>query len=83
MASFKRYYRENIAKQLRKYRLLANLTQEKLSTLINKNEKFIGHIERCEREISNRALIDVLLVLKIQPSLFFQFDKPFNFNEDS
>ena len=79
MSSFKEYYCKNIAKQIRKYRIAANMTQEYLSALIGKNEKFIGHIERCEREISNRALIDVMFALKVQPTSFFQFDESYDF----
>ena len=41
-----------IGKNVRKYRLEANISQEKLSEILEVNSKFIGHVERFERFIS-------------------------------
>lgn len=56
MSSFEDYYYKNIAEQIRKYRLKNGLTQEELSDMLSKNLKYIGHIERCERKISNTVV---------------------------
>lgn len=35
-----------IGKNIKKYRLLRDLSQERLSELLEVNSKFIGHVER-------------------------------------
>ena len=50
---------KTIGKNLKKYRLKANLSQEKLSEILNVNSKFIGHVERFERYISLKKLIEI------------------------
>lgn len=77
MSSFTKYFYDNIAKQIRKYRLERGFTQEQLSEMLSKNTKYIGHIERCERLISNKMLINLLDILQIQPSEFYSFDTPY------
>ncbi len=79
MSSFEEYYKQNIGKQVRKYRLLNNLTQEKLSEILDKNSKYIGHIERGEREISTKSVVKLLQILKIQPHEFYFFDNKYKF----
>lgn len=79
MSSFEKYYYENIGKKVRYYRLKANYTQEKLSELLGLNEKYIGHIERSERFISNKVLVKLLKIFKIQPQEFFDFDEKYKF----
>lgn len=78
MSSFEDYYYKNIAEQIRKYRLKNALTQEELSDMLSKNLKYIGHIERCERKISNTVIIKLLDTLKIQPSEFYSFTQPYD-----
>lgn len=78
MSSFENYFYENIAKKVKKYRLEHGLTQEELSEMLSKNIKYIGHIERCERQISNKAIIEFLDLLKIQPSEFYSFPNNYN-----
>ncbi len=78
MSSFEDYYYKNIAEQIRKYRLKNGLTQEELSDMLSKNLKYIGHIERCERKISNTVIIKLLETLKIQPSEFYSFLQPYD-----
>ncbi len=79
MSSFEKYYYENIGKKIRYYRIRANYTQEKLSEILELNEKYIGHIERSERCISNKVLIKLLKIFKIQPQEFFNFDEKYRF----
>lgn len=74
MSSFEDYFNQNIGEKIRKYRLLSGDTQEELSAKLGKNEKYIGHIERCERKISNKVLILLLDMWEIQPKDFFNFD---------
>ena len=45
-----------LGKNIRKYRLAKNLSQEKLSELLDVNSKFIGHVERVERYISLKKI---------------------------
>lgn len=80
MSSFEEYYYKNIGKKIRQYRLKLNYTQEGLSQLLGLNEKYIGHVERFERRISNKILASLLDTLKIQPSDFFDFEDKYDFN---
>lgn len=77
MSSFEDYYYKNVAKKIRFYREKNSITQEELSDIIGKNIKYIGHIERCERYISNKMLIKLIEYFKIQPEDFFKFDDKF------
>ena len=79
MSSFEEYYYRNIGKKIRQYRLKFNYTQEGLSQLLGLNEKYIGHVERFERYISNKVLISLLNIFKIQPSDFFDFEEKYKF----
>ena len=80
MSSFEDYVYRNIAKQVRKYRLAHGYTQEQLSEMLSKNLKYIGHIERCERKISNTVIIKLLDILQIQLSEFYSFDELYKWN---
>ncbi|MFQ8626212.1 MAG: helix-turn-helix domain-containing protein [Candidatus Gastranaerophilaceae bacterium] len=80
MSSFEDYFYKNIAKQVRKYRLERGYTQEKLSEILSKNLKYIGHIERCERKISNTMLIKLLEILKVQPVEFYSFNEQYKWS---
>ncbi len=81
MSSFEEYYYKNVGKQVRKYRLAAGYTQEELSEILSKNDKYIGHIERCERKISTKVMVKLFDILKIQPSEFFAFETDYNWQE--
>lgn len=83
MSSFEDYYYSNIARRVRFYRIKSGLTQEALSDILGKNSKYIGHIERCERYISNKAVIKLMEFWNIQPAEFFNFDENFNFDDKS
>ena len=80
MSSFEDYFYKNLAKQVRKYRLERGYTQEKLSEILSKNLKYIGHIERCERKISNTMLIKLLEILKVQPVEFYSFNEQYKWS---
>lgn len=80
MLSFEDYFYKNIAIQVRKYRLERGYTQEQLSEMLSKNSKYIGHIERCERKISNTMLIKLLEILKVQPVEFYTFYEPYKWD---
>ncbi len=81
MSSFEAYYNQNIAKQIRKYRIAMGLTQEELSDMLSKNLKYIGHVERCERVISTKMLTLLLEIFKVQPVEFYKFEIPYVFNK--
>lgn len=55
----------NIGKNIRKYRTNKGLSQEKLSEMLETNSKFIGHVERFERYISLKKLIQISLLLDV------------------
>ena len=74
MSSFEQYYYKNVGLKIRAIRLKNNMTQERLSELISKNDKYIGHVERCERKISQKVLIQLLELFKISPAEFFNFE---------
>lgn len=63
----------NLGKNIRKYRSEKGLSQEKLSELLNVNSKFIGHVERVERYISLKKLIQLSIILDIPLSKLFDF----------
>lgn len=73
MSSFEEYFYKNIALQIRKYRIERGLTQEQLSEMLDKNEKYIGHIERYERKISNTTIIQLLDLWQLQSQVFYSF----------
>ena len=60
-----------IGKNVRKYRKLANISQEKLSEILDVNSKFIGHVERFERFISLKKLIELSEYFNIPIQRFF------------
>ena len=64
----------NLGKNIRKYRLKKNISQEKLSELLDANSKFIGHVERVERYISLKKLIQLSLILNVSLSDLFDFN---------
>ena len=61
-----------IGKNVRKYRLLANISQEKLSEILEVNSKFIGHVERFERFISLKKLIEIAQYFNVPVKNFFE-----------
>lgn len=63
---------KTIGKNIRKYRALANISQEKLSEILDVNSKFIGHVERFERYISLKKLIEIALYFDVPIKRFFE-----------
>lgn len=61
-----------IGKNVRKYRLQANISQEKLSEILEVNSKFIGHVERFERFISLKKLIEIAQYFNVPVKNFFE-----------
>lgn len=55
-----------LGRNIRKYRLIKGLSQEKLSELLCANSKFIGHVERVERFISLHKLFELCDILDIE-----------------
>lgn len=61
-----------IGKNVRKYRLAKNISQEKLSEILNANSKFIGHVERFERYISLKKIIELAEYFNVPVKSFFE-----------
>ena len=72
MSSFQEKTYRTIGQNVKKYRLAAHLSQEKLSEILNVNTKFIGHVERFERFISLKKLIEIAEYFKIPVKNFFE-----------
>lgn len=63
---------KTIGRNVRKFRLERNISQEKLSEILNANSKFIGHIERFERFISLKKLIELAQYFDVRVKDFFE-----------
>lgn len=61
-----------IGKNVRKLRLAHNISQEKLSEILNTNSKFIGHVERFKRYISLKKLIELAQYFNVPVKSFFE-----------
>ena len=66
-----------LGKNVRKFRLQKGLSQEKLSDLLDANSKFIGHVERFERYISLKKLIQISKILDVPLKEFFDFEQKY------
>lgn len=71
MSSLKEQIYRTIGKNVKKYRKQANISQEKLSEILDVNSKFIGHVERFERFISLKKLIELSEYFNIPIQRFF------------
>jgi transcriptional regulator with XRE-family HTH domain len=71
MSSIKEQTYRTIGKNVRKYRKLSNISQEKLSEILDVNSKFIGHVERFERFISLKKLIEIAEYFNVPVKNFF------------
>ena len=60
-----------VGKRLREARLEAGLTQEQLAFEADLNPKYVGCVERGEKDISVARLLRLLAVLKKEPGDFF------------
>ncbi len=72
MSSIQEETYRTIGKNVKKYRLAANISQEKLSEILNVNSKFIGHVERFERFISLKKLIEIAEYFDVPVKNFFE-----------
>ena len=72
------YYEDKVYQKLglniKKYRMEKQLSQEKLSELLDANPKFVGHVERVERYISLKKLIQLSKILDVSLEQLFNFD---------
>ncbi len=64
---------EKLGQNIKKYRLAKGLSQEKLSELLDVNSKFVGHVERVERNISLTKLVELAEILDVPMNLLFDF----------
>ncbi len=72
MSNFKDEIYKTIGRNVKKYRLAANISQEKLSEILDVNSKFIGHVERVERFISLKKLIEIAEYFNVPIKNFFE-----------
>ncbi|MDB6081474.1 MAG: putative transcriptional regulator [Chlamydiia bacterium] len=68
--SKKNWLLEELAKKVRVRRVELNLTQRELAEKANFHVNYIGGIERAERNISYKKLIELAQALKISPKNF-------------
>lgn len=72
MSSLQEETYKTIGKNVRKYRLENNISQEKLSEILDANSKFIGHVERFERYISLKKIIELAEFFDVPVKSFFE-----------
>lgn len=57
-----------IGDEVKKRRVVSELSQEELASLSNLHRTYIGSIERGERNISLRNIVSLAIALKCKPS---------------
>lgn len=72
MSSIQEKTYRTIGKNVKKFRQKAGISQEKLSEILDVNSKFIGHIERFERYISLKKLIEIAEYFNVSVKEFFE-----------
>lgn len=72
MSSIQEETYKAIGRNIKKYRLTSGISQEKLSEILNVNPKFIGHVERFERYISLKKLIEIAEYFRVPVKTFFE-----------
>lgn len=65
----------NLGNRIKELRMMNKLTQEKLAEHANLHVSYIGMIERGEKNLSVRALNDILVALNVS---LIEFFKPFD-----
>lgn len=63
---------KGLGKRIRQQRILAKMTQEKLSEAAGISLSFLGHIERGTRKASLDTLVKICNALKVSPRLLLQ-----------
>ena len=66
-------YRKKLGKNIKYYRKLQDLSQEKLAELVSKSRNDIGMIERGEINTPVDTIFKISKVLKIEPKQLFDF----------
>ncbi len=66
---------ENFGKNLKKYRLESNLTQEKLAELVGIHPTYVGKLETGKSNPSVKMLFRLTRAMKIKLPELFDFDK--------
>ena len=66
---------ENLGKNLKKYRLDNNLTQEQLAEIVGIHPTYVGKLEAGKNNPSVKMLFRISRALKIKLSDVFDFDK--------
>lgn len=61
-----------LGKNLKSLRELADISQEELAGNANLHRNFVGMIERAEREVGIKKLIQIAQALKAKPSDIFK-----------
>lgn len=66
---------ERLGESLKKYRLDANLTQEKLAEIVGIHPTYVGKLESGKNNVSVKMLYKISRALKVKLSDIFDFDK--------
>lgn len=81
MSSFNDFFYKNLGRNVRKFREQHGLTQEKLAEILDLNDKYIGHIERNEKQMSHKVAIRLMELWQIQPKDFYTFDETYKWDD--
>jgi transcriptional regulator with XRE-family HTH domain len=65
-------HRKTIGDAIRKFRLRAEFTQERLAELADLNPKYLGEVERGEKIISIEALMRIAKAVGVRVREFFR-----------
>lgn len=66
---------ENLGKNLKKYRLNCNMTQEQLAEKIRINPTYVGKLEAGKNNPSVKMLFKISRAMNVKLSDIFDFDK--------
>ena len=72
MSSIQEETYRTIGKNVKRYRQERGISQEKLSEILDVNSKFIGHVERFERYVSLKKLIEIAEFFDVPVKNFFE-----------
>lgn len=81
MSSLSEYFYKSVAKNIKRLRLERGLTQEKLAELIGVNDKYFGHVERCEKAVSHKVVIKLIELWHLQISDIYSVDEEYCWQE--
>jgi len=66
--------REMIVNNIKKFRLIRNLTQQRLSEMVNMDTQYYAQIERGERNLTLDKLIDICRALNVHIEQVIEID---------